>query len=142
MPKLRRPKCRGSCAGASLIGSTRNLTVYAFSEPTDMRKGYNGLQALVENELQHDVTSGQLYLFVARNQKRAKVLFWDGTGLCIYMKRLEAGQFIAPWARSVPTMTLSELTLFLEGCDALRSTSLSPSQFFPAPLRSKDCPRV
>jgi transposase len=101
-----------------------------------MRKGYNGLQALVENDFRHDVTAGQLYLFVARNQKRAKVLFWDGTGLCIYMKRLEAGCFIAPWERDVPTMTVSELALFLEGSVALKSTSLSPSPFFVQPLGS------
>ena len=60
-----------------MIGSTRNLTVYAFSAPVDMRKGFNGLQSLVESTLAHDVTAGQLYLFVARNRKRARC--WCGT---------------------------------------------------------------
>ena len=102
-----------------------------------MRKGYNGLQALVENVFLREVTDGQLYLFVARNRKRAKVLYWDGTGLCILMKRLEQGMFVAPWERSVPTMTLSELALFIEGSTALKSTSLSPLPFIPSQFRSK-----
>ncbi len=112
-----------------MIGSTRKLVVYAYSEPVDMRKGYNGLQALVDGELRHDVTDGHLYLFVARNRKRAKVLLWDGTGLCIFMKRMEVGQFVAPWLRRVPTMTVSELALFLEGSHALKDQSLSPTPF-------------
>jgi transposase len=92
---------------------------------------------LVESTLGHDVTAGQLYLFVARNRKRAKVLVWDGTGLCIYMKRLERGRFIAPWQRESSTMTMSELALFLEGSVALKSASLSPLPFFKSTLREE-----
>ncbi len=120
-----------------MIGSTRNLTVYAYSEPVDMRKGYNGLQNLVETKFEDVITDGQLYLFVARNRKRAKVMFWDGTGLCLYMKRLEHGCFVAPWQRSTPTLTISELALFLEGSIALKSTSLSPAPFFPRAIKDR-----
>ena len=120
-----------------MIGSTRNLTVFAFDAPVDMRKGYNGLQSLVEQEFKQDVTSGQLFLFVARNRKRAKVLYWDGTGLCIFQKRLEAGCFVAPWARNTSTLTVSELALFLEGSTALKSTSLSPRALFVSDFRTQ-----
>jgi transposase len=53
------------------------------------RKGYDGLAALVEQEMGGSPLSGDLYLFVSRNRERAKVLYWDGSELCIVMKRLE-----------------------------------------------------
>lgn len=115
-----------------MIGSTRNLVVYASPLPTDMRKGYDGLFALARDVIQQDPLSGHLFLFVAKNRTRAKVLVWDGTGLCIYQKRLEKGQFVAPWQRGgALTMTTSELALFLEGSHAVRN-KLSPEVFFSA----------
>jgi len=121
-----------------VIGSTRNLVVYARSEPTDMRKGYDGLFAIVREVLGHDPLSGHLFLFVSRNRKRAKVLLWDGTGLCIYMKRLERGRFVATWdrpgAHSIQ-MTVSELALFLEGSKAVRE-KLSPRVLLRDDFRS------
>ena len=111
-----------------MIGSTRNLAVYAAPAPTDMRKGFDGLFALVRDVIKQNPLSGHLFLFVAKNRKRAKVLFWDGTGLCIFHKRLEQGRFVAPWERPSPTMTATELALLLEGSRAVK-TSLSPEQF-------------
>jgi transposase len=71
----------------------RRVTVYAYARPTDMRKGFDGLSALVTQGLQRDPLNGDMYIFVSRNRVRAKVLHWDGTGLCIYAKRLERGRF-------------------------------------------------
>ncbi len=65
----------------------------------DLRKGYDGLSALVRESLGRDPTSGDLYLFVSRNRIRAKVLLWDCTGLCVFMKRLEQGCFATLWER-------------------------------------------
>ena len=114
-----------------MIGSTRNVRVYASPEPCDMRKGYDGLFALARDLVRQDPLSGHLFLFVAKNRKRAKVLLYDGTGLCIYQKRLEVGRFVAPWERvSAQTMTVSELALFLEGSKAVRAV-LSPAVFAP-----------
>jgi transposase len=79
-----------------VIGSSRRLRVFAYAEPVDMRRGFNGLGALVTEKLGRDVLAGELFLFVSRRRKRAKVLFWDGTGLVIYAKRLERGCFTAP----------------------------------------------
>ena len=53
-----------------MIGSTRNVKVFARSEPTDMRKGFDGLFALVRDALGHDPLSGHMYLFIARNRRR------------------------------------------------------------------------
>ncbi len=116
-----------------MIGSTRQIRVLALNQPTDLRKGYDGLSALVARILRRDPLDGDMYLFVARNRIRAKVLFWDGTGFCILAKRLETGRFNAPW-RSSPDkplqMTLSELQLLLEGSELAGKISLSPDEFF------------
>ena len=117
-----------------MIGSTRNLRVYVSTKPTDLRKGYDGLYAIARDVLVEDPLSGHLFLFVSRNRKRAKVLFFDGTGLCIYMKRLEQGRFAAPWKRAKNgrmALTLSELTLFMEGSEQVLHTQLSPKVFVP-----------
>jgi IS66 Orf2 like protein len=75
------------------------------------------------------VLSGDLFLLVSRDRKRTKVLYYDGSGLCWFAKRLDRGHFVAVWKRHARprglVMTLSELALFIEGSDAVR-TSLSP----------------
>ncbi len=65
----RNGKCRGR---------RRRVRVYAYGGPTDLRKGYDGLSALVTHTLGPDPLSGELHLFVSRNRKRAEVLLWDG----------------------------------------------------------------
>jgi transposase len=114
-----------------MIGSTRNLTVYAYGEPADMRNGFDGLYALVQRGLGRDPLSGDLFLFVGRNRKRAKVLLWDGTGLCVYSKRLERGRFANLWqpSSSPVRLTTSELQLFLEGSTLVGRVRLSPPEF-------------
>ena len=76
-----------------MFGTSRSERVWARTAPTDLRKGYNGLYGLVKNELGRDPLSGDLHLFVNRQRTSCKVLMWDGTGLCIFMKRLERGRF-------------------------------------------------
>jgi len=112
----------------------RSARVFAYTIPADMRKGFCGLSGLVRNELGRDLLSGDLFLFISRNGKRAKVLFFDGTGLVIYSKRLEKARF-APLRHSDGTlrMTVSELALFLEGSTRAGQVSLSPR-----PLALKD----
>jgi transposase len=115
-----------------VIGSTRQVTVYAFGGPVDLRKGFDGLSALVTQGLRRDPLSGDLFVFVSRTRKRAKVLLWDGTGLCIYAKRLEQGRFACLWRdERKPTLrlTLNELQLFLEGSALVGRVALSPPIF-------------
>jgi transposase len=107
----------------------RRITVYAYARPTDMRKGFEGLSALVTQGLQHNPLSGDVYLFVSRDRVRAKVLHWDGTGLCVFAKRLERGRFAAIWSddHDAPvTLTVSERQLFLEGSALVGRVALSP----------------
>jgi transposase len=115
-----------------VIGSTRQVRVFAFGSPADMRKGFDGLFGLVTRVLGRDVLAGDMFLFVNKTRRRAKVLLWDGTGLCIYAKRLERGRFTAPWAGEGNTaleMTVSELALFLEGSTLAGKVALSPAAF-------------
>ena len=112
-----------------MIGSTRNLRVLAYPAPADLRKGYNGLSGLVLQDLGQDPLSGDCFLFVNRTRDAVKVLMWDGTGLCIFQKRLERGRFAALWRRredGVVVLTMSELALLLEGCRLEAKLPLSP----------------
>ena len=110
-----------------MIGSTRRVTVYAFTVPTDLRKSFDALTSLVTETMQHDALSGSMFLFVSRDRKKARVLFFDGTGMCLFSKRLSRGLFAAPWACGAQaTMTLSELSLFLEGSRLAGTVPLSP----------------
>ena len=115
-----------------MIGSTRQVTVWAYSAPADLRKGFDGLSGLVTERLGQDPLSGDCYLFVNATRKRAKVLLWDGTGLCIYAKRLERGRFACLWrdaAAAVVRLTMSELQLFLEGSALVGRVALSPAPY-------------
>ncbi len=109
--------------------NTRTSRVFAYPSPADLRKGFNGLYGLVVDGLDENPLSGDLFLFVNRNRNRAKVLLWDGTGLCIFQKRLEQGRFAKLW-RDTKKVTLShsELSLFLEGCELIGAQKLSPDR--------------
>lgn len=115
-----------------MIGSTRAVRVFARNRPTDLRNGFDGLYSLVVHELERDPLEGDLYLFVNRRRTSAKVLLWDGTGLCIYAKRLARHRFSRLWqdtAEGRPlTMTHSELQLFLEGADVVQKLPISPEE--------------
>lgn len=119
-----------------MIGSTRALRVFAYAAPCDMRKGYEGLGAIVRNELERDILNGELYLFTNARRTRAKVLLFDGTGLAIYMKRLDKGLFAKLWAADNTTLalTMSELALFLEGSELVGRRPLSPAAITLAEL--------
>ncbi len=95
--------------------------VHVFSQPVDMRKSYDGLMALVREA---EPLNGSVFLFLSRDRRRAKALFWDGTGFNIWMKRLEEGVFADVWKRQ--SMTRSELQLFFDGAKEL-SHALVPS---------------
>ena len=114
-----------------MIGSTRQMSVWAYCAPCDMRKQYDSLAAIVAQSMNRNVLDGDVFLFVGRDRRRAKVLYWDGTGLCVFAKRLEKGHFFAPWKHPADKlkMTMSELTLLLEGSEFVGRVQLSPTPF-------------
>lgn len=93
-----------------------------------MRKSFHTLSGLV-SEMGHDVAAGDVYLFVSKNRKRAKVLWYDTTGLVLLAKRLDAGRFAAIWEADTGgemELTMTELSLFLEGSKVVGKMQLSP----------------
>jgi transposase len=111
-----------------ILAPSRAVRVFAYPAPVDLRKGYDGLYGLVEQGLKRDPMTGDLFLFVNESRKLCKVLVWDGSGLCIFQKRLAKGSFAKLWRDDdqVVRLTQSELSLFIEGCTLLDRRSLSP----------------
>jgi len=97
------------------------LRVYLYGEPTDMRRSFDGLSAMVRQKLSADPLDGALYAFINRRGTQIRVLYFDRSGFCLWSKRLEAGRFISDW-RAVPTrqMDFTGLKLLLEGIEPAR----------------------
>jgi transposase len=111
---------------------TRAVRVFACAAPVDMRKGFDGLGALVEQHLGGQLLKGDVFLFVGKSRRRAKVLYFDGTGLVLLTKRLFQSRFARPWPDKGATsveLTVAELSLFLEGCELAGRWKLSPPAF-------------
>ncbi|MFO0574259.1 MAG: IS66 family insertion sequence element accessory protein TnpB [Polyangia bacterium] len=110
---------------------------FAYGAPVDMRKGFEGLLALAQRGGAQPLCTGDLFLFVGRDRRRAKVLYFDGTGLCLLHKRLEQGRFACLW-REAPEaplqLSVTELHLFLEGCALVGQRPLSPPALTPSAL--------
>lgn len=123
-----------------MITLPRTVKVWAYGRPVDLRNGYNGLTGLVEREFKCNVMDGGLYLFVNKRRSGCKVLLWDGTGLCIFAKRLERGRFAALWNEGGDPvrLTSSELALFIEGCTLIGQRPLSPPAVLPNELAVQD----
>jgi len=101
----------------------RSVRIYIASAPTDMRRSIDGLMAIVQNEIEGDVYSGHLFVFVSRRCDRVKILAWDKGGFVLYYKRLEKGQFRLPHMNpSAMTVEIdaTQLTMLLDGIDYSR----------------------
>ena len=105
------------------------MTVFAYALPADLRRGYNGLYALVVNELGRDPMDDDTFVFTNKRRNSCKVLRHDGSGMTIFMKRLDRGRFPSLWARSNEgevELSAAELGLFLEGAQIVGYRRLSP----------------
>jgi transposase len=89
--------------------------IWVCERPTDMRKSFDTLAALVEGVLRQDPLSGHWFVFVNRRANRMKILVFEGDGYAIWSKRLEAGTFALPPGRA--HLSLSELGLVLDGIE-------------------------
>lgn len=107
-----------------MIHFAHGLKVFICTEPTDMRRSFDGLSGMVQSVLKADPLSGHLFLFRNRARDSIKILYWDGDGLALWYKRLEQGTFQFPTdivsgnqqAAGVE-ITESELALLLSGID-------------------------
>jgi transposase len=94
---------------------SKKSKVYVYKQFVDMRKSYDGLYGIIRSYA--NPLSGDVYLFISKDRTRVKSMFWDGTGINIWMKRLERGQFADVFDRI--EMSISELYLFFEGSGAV-----------------------
>ena len=85
---------------------------------TDMRRGFDGLAAIVQERLGADPFGGHVFIFRGRRGDLVKLLWWDGEGLCLFAKRLERGRFIWPQATDGSIhLSAAQLSMLLEGID-------------------------
>ena len=104
-----------------MIGPTGAVRVMMATRPVDFRKGVDGLAALVRDTMGADPFSGTVYVFRAKRADRVKLVFWDGTGVVLVVKRLEEGAF--RWPRiedGVVRLTAAQISALLEGLDWTR----------------------
>ncbi|MBK8209262.1 MAG: IS66 family insertion sequence element accessory protein TnpB [Rhodospirillales bacterium] len=87
-----------------------------------MRKGFDGLAASVQQVLARDPFCGHLFLFRSKKADRLKLLWWDGSGLCLFAKRLETGRFVWPRVEEgAIILTPAQLAMLIEGLDWRRA---------------------
>jgi transposase len=96
---------------------------------TDLRRGFDGLSALVQTKLEQAPFSGHVFVFRGRRGDLIKLLWWDGDGLCLFAKRLERGRFVWPQASDgTVALTRAQLSMLLEGIDWRRPVRTAEPQ--------------
>jgi transposase len=101
-----------------MIAFPAGVRVWLATGHTDMRRGFDGLALLVQEQFKRDPHSGQLFVFRGRRGGLIKIIWHDGQGMCLFAKRLERGRFIWPSASAgAVTITAAQLGYLLEGID-------------------------
>ena len=113
-----------------MIGLTAGTRIWLVAGVTDMRRGMNGLSALVQMALGADPFAGHLFIFRGRRGDLVKLLWWSGDGMNLYAKRLERGRFVWPQADTGSVcLSSAQLSMLLEGIDWRRpQRTWQPSQ--------------
>ena len=116
-----------------------SVRVYLAAEPTDLRRGHDGLVAIVRSQWRLNPFDGHLFVFLGRRLDRIKILVWDRNGFVLYYKRLSQGRFRMP---RVPEgaerieMDATTLAMLLDGIDVKyvrRPSAWSPPASISAP---------
>jgi transposase len=99
------------------------VRVFVTTTPIDLRRGHDGLAAIVRAQWGDELFAGHLFVFLGRRADRCKILFWDRGGLVLYYKRLERGRFrppdVSPDGKAVE-MDMTALAMLLDGIDVRR----------------------
>jgi transposase len=101
-----------------MLNLSTNTRIYLCTAPTDMRRSFDGLSALIVSIIKKDLLSGHLFVFLNRRRDHIKLMYWDRDGLAIWYKRLEAGTFETPRAsedQSHLELDATQLALLLNG---------------------------
>ena len=95
----------------------RTRRYYLYDQPTDMRKSFNTLGAIVSQQMNLELLSGAGFVFINRRKTHLKLLMWEGDGLSLYYKRLERGTFEHPQGAGDFSISYEKLMLILEGIE-------------------------
>jgi transposase len=101
-----------------MLNLASHTRIYAYTQPTDMRKGFNGLSGIIRSEFHADPTDGSLFLFINRRRDRLKILHFDGGGFWLYYRLLESGTFetlVAPDGSCRLQIDATQLSMLLSG---------------------------
>jgi len=112
-----------------MMGLPAGVRIWLAAGVTDLRKGFEGLSALVQTSLGLSPYSGQIFVFRGRRGDRIKVLWDTQDGLCLFYKRLRGGKFVWPKAESgTVSLSAAQLSMLLEGIDwrQPKRTGLAP----------------
>lgn len=91
---------------------------HLYSQPTDMRKSFDGLSGIIRNKLDGNPCSGDVFIFINRSRNKIKLLHWQGIGFTLYYKRLEEGTFeLLNYDPQVSSITLSyaQIVMLVDG---------------------------
>ena len=101
-----------------MISLAAGTKVFLACRPVDLRNGFDGLAAKVQQMIGADPFSGHLFIFRGKRGDLIKLLWWDGDGLCLFAKRLERGRFLWPsLADGTVTISTAQLSYLLSGID-------------------------
>jgi transposase len=103
-----------------MLSLSSSLKIYLYRGITDMRKSFNGLSGLVEQNFPGELLTGALFIFSNRKRNMIKILYWDSDGLALWYKRLEKGRFKLPGSGDKYELQRRELMAILEGVTPLR----------------------
>ncbi len=119
-----------------MLSLPSNVRIFLAKEPTDMRKGFDSLHAMVRQQ-EFDLFDGHLFVFISKRRKHVKVLCWSKGGLCLYYKRLERGTFQLPKfdeQKGTVQLESAQLAMLLDGLDYTRVPI--PRRWSPMPKKS------
>ena len=101
-----------------------------YSQPTDMRKGFDGLSGLVTNQLEESPINGDVYVFINKYKNKIKLLHWSSSGFTLYYKRLESGTFDIPKYDIDTGSYLLDYTQMVMLIDGIQITNISKKKHF------------
>ena len=98
-----------------MLHLSASVTYYFYNQAVDMRKGFDSLSGLVQQQMQLNVLNGSIFIFINKKRNQVKLLLWEGDGLSLYYKRLEKGTYERPLITEGCNISSTQLQLILQG---------------------------